>query len=224
MLFFLNGANYLIPTAISFIIVLILAFAYHEFAHALVADRLGDPTPRRHGRMTLNPIPHLDRTGLILALLIGFGWAYTPINPSYLRGNPRQSHALVAIAGPVANLLMAALFGIPVLLGIVPVETPGRFLPSIYSFLIFGVYFNLLLFALNLLPIPPLDGFTILLGILPAEMAYRLAPLRQHGQIIFLIAFFGLPIIGIDIPFTIIRTVIGFVYPILVGGTLPFYV
>lgn len=217
MLFFLRGADYLIPTAISFVIVLVIAFAYHEFAHAIVADRLGDPTPARYGRITLNPIPHLDRTGMILALIIGFGWAFTPINPNNLRGNRRVSHAIVAVAGPLANLLMAFLFGLPILLGLVEVAAPGRFLPSIYSFLVFAVYFNLLLFALNLLPIPPLDGFTILLGVLPVEMAYRLEPIRQYGQIIFIAAFFILPAIGFNLPFIIIRSVIGTFYPILVG-------
>lgn len=217
MLFFLRGADYLIPTAISFVIVLVIAFAYHEFAHAIVADRLGDPTPARYGRITLNPIPHLDRTGMILALIIGFGWAFTPINPNNLRGNRRVSHAIVAVAGPLANLLMAFLFGLPILLGLVEVTAPGRFLPSIYSFLVFAVYFNLLLFALNLLPIPPLDGFTILLGVLPVEMAYRLEPIRQYGQIIFIAAFFILPAIGFNLPFIIIRSVIGTFYPILVG-------
>lgn len=223
MLFFLQGANFLIPTAITFFIVLVLAFAYHEFAHAIVADRLGDPTPASYGRITLNPIPHLDRTGMILALIIGFGWAFTPINPGNLRGNPRVSHAIVAVAGPLANLLMAFLFGLPVQLGLVPVTQPGTVLPSLYSFLVFGVYFNLLLFALNLLPIPPLDGFTILLGILPAEMAYRLRPLQQYGMLIFIAAFFILPAIGINLPFTIIRSVIFVFYP-LFAGSVPIFI
>jgi len=224
MLFFLRGAEFLIPTAISFVIILIIAFAYHEFAHAVVADRLGDPTPRAHGRMTLNPIPHLDRTGLFLALLIGFGWALTPVNPNYMRGNPRRAMALVAVAGPLANLLMATLFGLPILLGLVPVTPPGSILPSLYSFLTFGVYFNLLLFALNLLPIPPLDGFSVLQGILPAEMAYRLEPLRQYSMLLFIGLFFILPAIGISLPFTVIREVIGFFYPILLGGFMPLFV
>ena len=104
MLLFMSGANYPIATFISFAVTIIIAFAYHEAAHALVADRLGDSTPRAYGRMTLNPIAHLDRTGLILVLLFGFGWASTPVNPYQLRGNRYRSHAIVAVAGPVANL------------------------------------------------------------------------------------------------------------------------
>ena len=224
MLLFLQGANYLVPTAISFFLVAVIAFAYHEFAHAIVADRLGDPTPRSYGRITLNPIPHLDRTGLILLLIIGFGYAFTPINERYLRGNPRTSHAIVAVAGPVMNLLIALLMALPVRLGLVSVQEPGQFLPSIYSFLAFGVYFNLLLFAFNMIPIPPLDGFRILLGILPPEMAYRLQGLYQYSQIIFLAVFFLLPVVGINIAFEIIGPVISFFFPLFLGPFAPFFV
>ncbi|MBK7894305.1 MAG: site-2 protease family protein [Anaerolineaceae bacterium] len=224
MLLFLRGADYLVPTAISFILIAVLAFAYHEFAHAIVADRLGDPTPRQYGRITLNPIPHLDRTGLILLLIIGFGYAFTPINPRYLRGNPRTSHAIVAIAGPLMNLLFALAMGLPIRLGLVDVQAPGQILPSVYSFLAFGVYFNLLLFAFNMIPIPPLDGFTILLGILPPDMAYRLESLRQYSQIIFLGVFFLLPAVGINIAFQVIGPVISFFYPLFLGPFSPFFV
>jgi Zn-dependent protease len=224
MLLFLRGADYLIPTAISFFIIAVIAFAYHEFAHAIVADRLGDPTPRSYGRITLNPIPHLDRTGLILLLLIGFGYAFTPINERYLRGNPRTSHAIVAVAGPLMNLFLALLMALPVRLGLVTVQAPGQFLPSIYSFLVFGVYFNLLLFAFNIIPIPPLDGFRILLGILPPEMAYRLQGLYQYSQIIFLAAFFLLPAVGINFAFEVIQPVIGYFFPLFLGSFAPFFV
>ena len=224
MLLFLQGADYLIPTAISFVVVAIIAFAYHEFAHALVADRLGDPTPRSHGRITLNPIPHLDRTGLIMLLIIGFGYAFTPINERYLRGNPRTSHAIVAVAGPLANLLMAFLMALPVRLGVVPIQPPGQYLPSLYSFLAFGVYFNLLLFAFNMLPVPPLDGFRILLGVLPPEMAYRLQGLYQYSQMIFLAIFFLLPVVGFNLAFEIIGPVIGYFFPLFLGPFARFFV
>ena len=217
MLLFLRGADYLVPTAISFFVIAVIAFAYHEFAHAIVADRLGDPTPRSYGRITLNPIPHLDRTGLIMLLLIGFGYAFTPVNPRYFRGNPRTSHAIVAIAGPLMNLFIAVVMGLPIRLGLVAAQAPGQLLPSLYSFLAFGVYFNLLLFAFNMIPVPPLDGFTILLGILPPDMAYRLEGLRQYSQILFLGIFFLLPAIGIDILFQIIGPVFRFFLPIILG-------
>ena len=103
-----------ISEIIAFAITAILAFAYHEFAHAFVADRLGDPTPRDNGRITLNPFPHLSVFGLIMLFLVGFGWAVTPVNPSLLRGNYRRSMAMVAIAGPLANLAMAILWALPI--------------------------------------------------------------------------------------------------------------
>jgi Zn-dependent protease len=184
---------------IAFVITALLAFAYHEFAHAIVADRLGDPTPRSYGRITLNPIVHLDRVGTILLLLFGFGWASTPVSPNRLRGNPRTSMAVVALAGPVANLIMASLYALPIFLGLVEPAEMGRFIPSAFGFLIIGIQINVLLMVFNLLPIPPLDGFTILLGLLPAELAYRLAPLRQYGFIILMVVIFLLPVIGINV-------------------------
>lgn len=223
MLLFLRGAEYPIPTAITFAIVLIFAFAYHELAHSVVADRLGDPTPRSYGRITLNPAKNLDRTGLILALLIGFGWAFTPINPNYFRGNPRRAFAVVSIAGPLANLLMAGLYGLPVLLGLVEVTPPREVLPSLYSFLTFGVYYNLLLASFNLIPIPPLDGFRILQGILPPHIAIQLDQLYQYSMMIFLGVFFLLPAVGVDIAGEIIGPVLGFFYPLFTGGFAPLF-
>ncbi len=221
MLFLLQGAQYIVPTAISFLIVLIFAFAYHELAHAVTADRLGDPTPRSYGRITLNPFANLDRTGMILALLIGFGWAYTPINPNYLRGNPRRSFAIVAIAGPLANLLMALLCGLPIRLGLVEITAPGEILPSLYSFLTFGVYYNLLLFAFNLIPIPPLDGFRILVGIVPYEMAMQLERIYPYSQFIFLGVFFLLPVLGVNVFGMLLGPVLGLLYPLFVGSFAP---
>ncbi|MCL4266756.1 MAG: site-2 protease family protein [Anaerolineae bacterium] len=221
MLLFLRGAEYPIPTMITFAIVLIFAFAYHELAHAIVADRLGDPTPRSYGRITLNPARNLDRTGLILALLIGFGWAFTPINPLYFRGNPRRAFAIVAIAGPLANLAMAGLLGLPVLLGLVTYTPPMEVLPSLYSFLTFGVYYNLLLFAFNLIPIPPLDGFRILLGILPPDIAVQMEQLYRYSMMLFLGIFFLLPAVGFNVAGEILGPVIGFFYPLFTGGWPP---
>lgn len=182
-----------IEVVIGFIVIMIAAFAYHEFAHALVADRLGDPTPRQHGRMTLNPFPHLSVFGLVMLLLAGFGWATTPVRPNLLRGNPRVSMAWVAVAGPIANLIMAILFAIPIRLvqaEVIPYPANLDFLLNVAGW---AVYINVLLLVFNLLPIPPLDGFTILLGVVPAEVAYRLEPLRQYGTLILIAVLFLLP-------------------------------
>lgn len=218
MLFFNLGAT----GFIAFIITATLAFAYHEFAHAIVADRLGDQTPRQYGRITLNPFVHLDLFGMVMLVLAGFGWAMTPVNPNNLRGNPRTSYAIVAIAGPVANLLMALLFAIPIRFGLADPAAVGPSLgfiqlPSFFLFCYIGVQINLLLFAFNLMPIPPLDGFSILMGILPPELAYRLMPIRQYGTIILLLAIFLLPRIGLDIISWFISPMFQYVMPILLG-------
>lgn len=184
-------------TILIFMIVISLAFAYHEFAHAIVADRLGDPTPRRHGRITLNPLPHLSLAGLIMLFLIGFGGAYTPVTPSLLRGNQRVSYALVSVAGPLANLIMATLFAVP--LRLFGWELVMEWPDWIRQFLSWGVSLNLFLMMFNLLPIPPLDGFSILQGVLPKEWAYQLDRLRQYGLVILLVVLLLLPRLGVDV-------------------------
>lgn len=211
--------NVTVPLFIAFAITALLAFAYHEFAHALVADRLGDNTPRSFGRMTLNPFVHLDLFGTVLLLLVGFGWASTPVNPNNLRGNPRTMHAVVAAAGPIANVIMAILWGLPVLLGLVEPSIPasGAILPTAYQVCRIGVLINLVLFAFNLMPIPPLDGFTILLGVLPVEMSFRLEALRQYGSILLLLVIFVLPYVGLDVIGWWIWPVVNNVMPILLG-------
>ncbi len=185
-----------IEVVVAFIVVIILAFAYHEFAHAIVADYLGDPTPRAHGRITLNPWPHISLQGLIFLLLFGFGGAFTPVRPHLLRGNMRRSHALVAVAGPAANILMAVVFaGIFRALA----DSELMFNPWVRSFLFYGVFLNIFLALFNLLPVPPLDGFTILQGIVPNELARQLDPLRQYGMIGLIAIFFLLPRVGFNI-------------------------
>ncbi len=224
MLFFL-GQDFDLAVFIAFIIVALFAFAYHEFGHAFVADRLGDMTPRQHGRMTLNPIPHLSLLGMIMLILIGFGWAVTPINPNALRGNPRTSHAIVALAGPAANLIMAILFAIPLRLlgmgvitmqGLLEMGLPEGFVNLFTTFLVIGVRLNLFLIAFNLLPIPPLDGFWVLRGVVPLDMAYRLDSLRPYGMLIFLLVLFLLPQVGLNI-FPLIDNFTSAVFSFLVG-------
>ena len=211
--------NITVPLFIAFAFTALLAFAYHEFAHALVADRLGDDTPRQFGRMTLNPFVHLDIFGTLMLLLAGFGWASTPVNPRNLRGNPRTAHAVVAVAGPVANMIMAVLWGLPLMTGLVErtIIPEGAFLPTVYQICYTGVLINLVLFAFNLMPIPPLDGFTILMGLLPVEMAYRLEPLRQYGTIILLLVIFLLPRVGLNVIDFWLSPVLNNVMPILLG-------
>jgi Zn-dependent protease len=125
--------------------------------------------------------------------------------------------AIVAVAGPLANLAMAILYALPIRLGLVELSVSSEVLPTAFQLCITGVEINLLLFGFNLLPIPPLDGFTILLGILPAELAYQLAPLRRYGSMLLIGALFLLPIIGIDIFSIVIGQVFETLLPVLTG-------
>jgi Zn-dependent protease len=184
-----------IPTLIARAVVLLIAFTIHELAHAVTADRLGDPTPRRMGRITLNPLAHLDPLGTILLLLAGFGWAKpVMVNPMNFRGNPRTGMAIVAAAGPLSNLVMAALGALIVRLGIVSLNEliSGAF-PSPGFFLSVFIQINLILAFFNLIPIPPLDGSKILFAILPAELTYRLRPLEQYGFLLLMGIVFLVP-------------------------------
>ncbi len=182
-----------IPTIIARIIVLLIAFTVHELAHAVTADYLGDPTPRRMGRITLNPLKHLDPFGTIMLIIAGFGWAKpVMVNPMNMRGNPRTSMAIVAIAGPLSNFVMAGIAAIFFRLGLVDINSlmTGAGTLSLTNLLFQFLYINLALAFFNLLPVPPLDGSKILYAILPAELVYRLRPLEQYGfMILFLIVF-----------------------------------
>ena len=170
------------------IIILLFSIIIHEVAHGSVANLLGDPTAKLSGRLTLNPIKHLDLFGsfllplflIVLRSPVLFGWAKpVPINPYNFR-NPKRDGAKVAIAGPSANILIALIFGLAI-----------RFLPLPYSFSsVFSVVVvvNLVLAVFNLVPIPPLDGSHILFNFLPESMIGLKSFLHQFG--IFILPFF----------------------------------
>lgn len=177
-------------------IVLLIAFTIHELAHAVTADRLGDPTPRRMGRITLNPLAHLDPFGTIMLLIAGFGWAKpVMVNPMYMRGSPRTAMAIVAAAGPLSNLVMAVIFALPFLFGWVPVQFQpvNEIVPELPYVLFELVWINLILMFFNLIPIPPLDGSKILFAFLPVDMVYKLRPLEQYGFLILMGIIFLVP-------------------------------
>lgn len=197
------GTN--IATVIARVIVLLVAFTVHELAHAITADRMGDPTPRRMGRITLNPLAHLDPIGSIMLVIAGFGWAKpVMVQPANLRGNPRTSMAIVAAAGPLSNLALAFLFALPVRFGFVELSQATGVIPTVGALFFEFIFINLLLLFFNLIPIPPLDGYKILTGVLPPEMSFRLRPLEQYGFLILIVAVFLLPSIGIDLLGTLI--------------------
>lgn len=177
------------PTIISRVITLLVAFTLHELAHAVTADRLGDPTPRSMGRITLNPLAHLDLFGTFTLIFVGFGWAKpVMVNPYNMRGNVRTNMAIVAIAGPLTNLVLAGLFALPFRFDLVPLvmSNPGDIFPTVAQILLEMVYINLVLMFFNLIPIPPLDGSKVLFALLPPPIANRLAWLEQYGFVLLL--------------------------------------
>ena len=200
---------------------LLLSFPVHEFAHAWTAYRLGDATAKHFGKLMLNPIAHFDQVGgtmLVLSILITgfpFGFAQTPVNPRNLRG--RHGDAIVAAAGPLSNLLIAAVFAIPLRLLIANPAIGGSAAEEIARILSFIVQGSIILGLFNLIPIPPLDGGTILFSYLPPRTAWQWRPvLTQYG--FFLIILLILPLFGnASILGRVINPIVGAVYGLLVG-------
>lgn len=167
---------------------LLIALTFHEFAHAKVADLLGDPTSRRAGRLTLNPIDHMDPMGTLMMVFVGFGWARpVPINPFNFRGDRNRGILLVSLAGPMANLVLA--FISVILFYAVIIFSPG--VNSITNYLIpffqSLVMYNIFLMLFNLIPIPPLDGSKVLTSLLPQEMRYRYDQMEQYAPFILIL-------------------------------------
>lgn len=183
----------LLQRIVVWVLPVIFAITVHEVAHGWVARKYGDNTAFMLGRLTLNPIKHIDLVGTIilpgLLLLTGtgfiFGWAKpVPVDPRYFK-NPRHDMAVVALAGPVANLLMAVGWALCARLGVL-LHIEAVSLPMIYTG-IAGISINLVLALVNLLPIPPLDGSRILSGILPSRLAWKYNQLERFGFIILLL-------------------------------------
>lgn len=168
-----------------FAIAFLIGAAVHEAAHAWVAHRLGDPTPRREGRLTLNPFVHIDLLGLILVLLTGFGWAKPVMtNPAMFRGDRRIGMLKVAIAGPVANLLLAALFAVIAKSELIPYVNLQAPVVQVV------IYFNILLFVFNLLPIFPLDGEKVVRSLVPMRYLGFFYKMETYGPFILLLLVF----------------------------------
>ena len=161
---------------------LIIALVIHEYAHAKAADVMGDFTPRMTGRLTLNPMAHIDPIGLIMLLVVRFGWAKpVMINARNVR-NWRQGELLVALAGPVANLLVAFIS----LLAMAVLFKLGMFSEGVRLVLSMMVLFNINFAIFNMLPLPPLDGSKVLMVLLPGRLAYKLMSLERYSFIILI--------------------------------------
>jgi Zn-dependent protease len=194
---------------------LLLGIAFHEFCHALVASALGDSTAQRLGRLTLNPLAHLDPFGTLLLFIAGFGWGKpVPVNASALRNGPRTGMAMVAAAGPVSNLAIAWAMAVPIRLGWTAFHNPfnlfvstGAWRASDYLGLFFtaAVLLNCTLAVFNFLPLAPLDGFRVWTGVLPIEIAQPIMRLEPYGMLILMALFFLGPAIGLNFFDEIVR-------------------
>ncbi|CDX02368.1 Zn-dependent protease [Desulfitobacterium sp. LBE] len=179
-----------LTTIIANIPALLVGFAFHEYAHAWVADRLGDPTPRSQGRLTLNPFVHLDIFGTLMAVLYSFGWAKPVMTqPHYFKGNKERGRVLVSVAGPLANLLVAFIAMMLWVLTLAFLED-SSWTGTISTIFMSLVIMNLGLGVFNILPIPPLDGFSILRGVVPGRYSKVLDTLETYGMFILVIILF----------------------------------
>lgn len=212
-----------LPDLITYGIILLTAFPVHEFAHAWTADRFGDDTPRANGRLTLNPLAHLDPIGSLMMILAGFGWAKpVPINPYVLQRRLPAAPMLVSLAGPMSNFLMAILASVPFRLGLVSIhdisQLSGSVLPNIPTFLFIFIYINLLLMLFNLIPVFPLDGEKVLDYLLPPSGARVLENIRPYGPMILMVLLFVLPLAGVDVIGKVIQPALGFLTRLLIGA------
>jgi len=169
----------------------LVGFTIHEFSHAIVAVRLGDTTPRDQGRLTLNPLAHIELIGLLMILFAGFGWAKpVQINPNNFK-NPKNDEILVSLAGPFSNLLFGIGFGL-LLKTLLTVASGifyiGGFGEILYQILAYFIRINLLLAVFNLFPIPPLDGSHILLSLIPDRYSGFKIAFNRYGRFILIAA------------------------------------
>ena len=196
--------------------ILLIALPFHEFSHALAAFRLGDPTAKLLGRLTLNPISHLDPIGAILIVLVGFGWAKpTPYNPLNLR-NGKLGEAIIAAAGPLSNLVLAVAAALPLrYILATEMEVPFLVLQALEIFIVL----NVVLMIFNLVPIPPLDGSKLLFAAMDRRTEMQWRPVLEQYGILILIAAMWLPILpGGDTVVRLIVREIGFpIVDLLIG-------
>jgi len=195
-----------------YIISLFIALSVHEASHALAADKLGDPTPRLDGRITLNPIAHIDLSGLLFMLFFGFGWGKPVMFDPYNLKNPRRDAALISLAGPISNILLALCLSILLrmfnLFNLSLLSTIGYYL--LYPL----ITINLTLGIFNLLPIHPLDGFKIVGGVLSESQAHEWFQLQRYGMIFLILLI--IPLGSNSMLDVILQPILRFVVPLFV--------
>lgn len=205
---------------ISALITLVVALTFHEFAHGWMAKQFGDDTAERAGRLTLNPLAHLDPIGSLMLVFVGFGWAKpVPINPYTIRRSGKGALLLVSIAGPLANFVLAVLAAIPLRLNLFPVQvSSANILPTPFMFLYYFLFTNLGLMIFNLIPIPPLDGHEILSFLLPPDLAEKWERIGyQYGILILIFVLMIMPMLGFDLVRQVLQPAIQFLSRLLIG-------
>jgi len=167
----------------------LFALTFHELAHGYVAWSLGDPTAKNAGRLTMNPIKHIDPIGALAFIIMKIGWAKpVPVNPVYF-SDPRKGMLLVSLAGPGANLILAVVSAMLFKLFLLVPGIPGFIYMPLAEMLRASVWINIMLAVFNLLPIPPLDGSKILMGVLPPDAARSFERFEAYGFIVVLLLF-----------------------------------
>jgi Zn-dependent protease len=212
------------------VVALLCGIAFHEFSHAITADRLGDMTPRQRGRVTLNPAAHLDPLGTIFLMLAGFGWGKpVPVNPWRMKPDPKSGRAITAAAGPLSNILLAVLASVPMHLGLIDWRSPFLVPRSVADwqavdfiglFLSALIIFNIVLAVFNLIPVAPLDGFAVAVGLLPRDLSAAVARLEPYGPGILMILI-ALPFLtngAVSILGDVMAPVINTLTELIVGG------
>lgn len=202
---------------------IIIALSVHEFAHAVMADKLGDPTAKLSGRLTLNPLAHLDPLGtavLFFGLMngIGFGWGKpVPIDPYNLR-NPKRDSAIISLAGPLSNLLLAVILAVLLQSAhFLPLKTYAQ-ISFLFPIIVFLIQLNVGLSVFNLIPLHPLDGGKILTGFLPQNTALEVENFLNRNSLLILI-FLLIPIFQGPLIFKIISPIINFILSLLLPGS-----
>lgn len=197
----------------SWLLALTVAITIHEFSHALAADRLGDPTPRLQGRLTINPLAHLDPLGTLMLLIARFGWGKPVVFDPFNLRHPRRDAAIISLAGPVSNILLATALSLTLR---ALLATPYAMLA--YVLLQPVIVMNVFLAVFNLVPIHPLDGFKIVEGMLPPDYARQWHELESYGMIFLLFLIF--PVFGGISPVSrLIFPIISFILSLLLPGT-----
>lgn len=206
---------------ISRAVTLVIAFTFHEFCHALTAVLLGDDTPRRDGRLSLNPLRHLDPWGSLLLLAAGFGWAKpVRVNPRAVNRKTKAGMMLVAAAGPFANFLLALIAALLLRSGLIRNTLPfGKlWMPRPVYFLNQFIWTNLSLLVFNLVPLAPLDGEKVVGFFIPDSFRGTWRRIQSHGSQILMLCFFVLPYVGFPYVENIISDISYSLYRILIGG------